>query len=282
MREREHQELAKRSTTWLANYLKPIVGMDTTRISSVLEHRMEDLRTAAPTLYQLLHDIDTFHHLEMDVQRTRHAKEIEENILNELSPRWQNIIQWRYQQMQANAIPTAESIYKELLLMLETKKIVITDEEIRFSGPRFALQLQWPIVPIVKWFRSKSYPWFDGKPIVRKEISHNVLSPHHPNHPKLRDVINQLSIKNLRIFNSQDLVKCKDIHNKRPCDYTAVFSFFLRGAGNFLLETIPQENAAHQLMLQHMVVDGDGWYTRRKEAYEQNNIYGSLLVVRDF
>lgn len=35
-------------------------------------------------------------------------------------------------------------------------------------------------------------------------------------------------------------------------------------------------------MLQHVVVDGDGWYTRRKEAYEQNDIYGSLLVVRDF
>lgn len=93
MREKDNQELTKRSTTWLANHLQTIIGIDATRIAPVLEDRMEDLRTAAPTLYQLLCDVDTFHRLEMDVQRTRHAKEIEQNILNELPPRWQNIIQ---------------------------------------------------------------------------------------------------------------------------------------------------------------------------------------------
>lgn len=58
-------------------------------------------------------------------------------------------------------------------------------------------------------------------------------------------MIDQLSAKNLRLCTPQDLLRCKDIHNTWPCDYIALFSFFLCGAGNFLLETTPQENVVH-------------------------------------
>lgn len=277
----------ERSDAEINDMIAQLVKMSKHDIQIVLDHRKLELRQHAPVLYALLCDIVTLQELKIDREREEQFLQIEQEILNTIPEHIRDSVVTRRKLLLEKDKERYEKEYREFIILLANKEIIITPQETIFPAAHLAILHQEMKFPTSKIYSKVKY---NGGKTIRHEIHTTLFDADHAEHKNLMRAIASLSKKGYSILTKEDISKI--IHSRSWWNYDRISTFLysLTGPGKFILEpkphtryydTGPYECESQDLHFLSLYEEGRYYeYSRAAYGYREDGDSGSFLLTR--